>query len=411
MRESATPSHYFSEFEKADLVVLQSSNLCNLDCFYCKLPERKTHLRMNPNSIGLIFTNLLIDNLLQPKVTICWHLGEPLTLDLSWYRQAHAALEEVLPSEFAPRLMFQTNGTLLTAKWCEFFAEKGIEIGLSLDGPAVVHDAHRPDWAGHSSHEKTIRGLNLLQRHNIPYYIIAVLDKSILKSGKNFYAYFKDLGVRRLCLNVEESEGLEISRFLRDPDAPKFLERFFLELYEVVSNDPDPMWIREIDHMQRAILVGDLQHTRSQETILGKVLTILQNGDVLGFTPGFATLPETERRQFVLGNVLRGPLSQHVQREALAELKTQVSDTVARCRQLCEFHSICGGGSPAHRWSEHRNLAIHETATCRASVQALARGVLLGLHARIASNASAISASSGNLGCNTNAGQDISSGR
>jgi len=61
------------------------------------------------------------------------------------------------------------------------------------------------------------------------------LDRSILSNAKEFYAYFKDLGVRRLCLNVEESEGLEISAFLRDPEAPHLLENFFFDLYQIVA--------------------------------------------------------------------------------------------------------------------------------------------------------------------------------
>jgi uncharacterized protein len=60
-------------------------------------------------------------------------------------------------------LNVQTNGTLVDAEWVELFSKHNVIVGISLDGPAAVHDLHRFDKKGRGSHAATVRGLRLLQ--------------------------------------------------------------------------------------------------------------------------------------------------------------------------------------------------------------------------------------------------------
>ena len=362
--------------EQAELIVIQSSSLCNLNCYYCKLPDRRNKFTVTPKLVGKMFENLIADDLLKPVVTVCWHLGEPLTLPIEFYRDAHSCVKSAVSGKSGVRFAFQTNGTLITKNWCDFFLEEAAEVGLSIDGPSDIHDLHRPDWSGGGSHARTLRGLRYLQEANVRHYVISVLDKRSLNSPASFYRYFKGIGVTRLCLNVEESEGLSKSLFLQDNAAPELLRGFYSGLYQQVLRDANAIWIREIDGMQRAILVGDLQQTTSQETVLGRLLTILSNGDVIAYSPGFASLAPEDRTPFILGNVAYKPLSQTVNHKVLDRLSNEVNRAVTSCRQRCDFFTVCGGGSPGHRWAEYRDLSRHETATCKASVQALARGVV-----------------------------------
>ena len=59
----------------------------------------------------------------------------------------------------------QTNGTMLTDEWCEFFRENNWLVGVSIDGPQEFHDEYRKNKMGkpsfcesdarHQSFEKT----------------------------------------------------------------------------------------------------------------------------------------------------------------------------------------------------------------------------------------------------------------
>ena len=47
--------------------------------------------------------------------------------------------------EFMP---IQTNGTLVDPEWAEFFRENDVLVGISIDGPQVLHDAYRVNKGG-----------------------------------------------------------------------------------------------------------------------------------------------------------------------------------------------------------------------------------------------------------------------
>ena len=55
-------------------------------------------------------------------------------------------LEEVARPAASKRL--QANGVLLDDEWCTFLAENDYLVGLSLDGPRLLHDAYRHDQGG-----------------------------------------------------------------------------------------------------------------------------------------------------------------------------------------------------------------------------------------------------------------------
>lgn len=58
---------------------------------------------------------------------------------------------------------FQTNGVLLDDKWCAFLAENHFLVGLSLDGPAEIHNQYRVTKGGRPTHKLVMRALTLLQ--------------------------------------------------------------------------------------------------------------------------------------------------------------------------------------------------------------------------------------------------------
>jgi uncharacterized protein len=77
------------------------------------------------------------------------------------------------------------------------------------------------------------------------------------------------------------------------------------------------------------------------------------------------------------GNLIRGPLSQTLNADNWTSLSNSVSTLVKTCMQNCDYYSVCGGGSPAHRWAEYGTLdGPFHTLTCNASVQAKMRGIV-----------------------------------
>ena len=78
-------------------------------------------------------------------LNIVWHAGEPMVLPIEFYRRAFRTIEELRPQDVEVRHSFQTNGTLVTDRWCEFFTEERVKVGVSIDGPQALSRPQPPD--------------------------------------------------------------------------------------------------------------------------------------------------------------------------------------------------------------------------------------------------------------------------
>ncbi|MCV5275023.1 radical SAM protein, partial [Escherichia coli] len=100
----------------------------------------------------------------QNEVAFTWQGGEPTLLGLDFYRRA-VKLQAKYGAGRKISNSFQTNGVLLDDKWCAFLAENHFLVGLSLDGPAEIHNQYRVTKGGRPTHKLVMRALTLLQKH------------------------------------------------------------------------------------------------------------------------------------------------------------------------------------------------------------------------------------------------------
>ena len=77
-----------------NLVVIQSTSFCNLNCDYCYLPDRQTKNQLSLDLIPTIMKTVLESPFIGGDFTILWHAGEPLALPVSFYDQATYLIRE-----------------------------------------------------------------------------------------------------------------------------------------------------------------------------------------------------------------------------------------------------------------------------------------------------------------------------
>lgn len=77
-----------------------------------------------------------------PEVNFLWQGGEPLLLGISFYQKA-LLFQQRFSGRKRITNAIQTNGTLLTEAWCQFLKRNHFLVGISLDGPADIHNAYR----------------------------------------------------------------------------------------------------------------------------------------------------------------------------------------------------------------------------------------------------------------------------
>ena len=181
-----------------EMVVLQGTSFCNLNCSYCYLSEqsRRNKSMMGMPTIETTFEKLFSSQYIKEALLVSWHTGEPLVLKPSYYRKAIDTILKVKKSKslsnFKIRFDIQTNGTLIDQEWCDLINEfDGIlAIGISCDGPAFLHDIYRKNWSDKPTHNLTHAGMKLLCDNNIKFDVIAVISPETLDYPVEFLEYF-----------------------------------------------------------------------------------------------------------------------------------------------------------------------------------------------------------------------------
>jgi uncharacterized protein len=150
-------------------VVVQPTPFCNLDCRYCYLPNRSDPSVMDFRTLEQVAAAVAEFPFLDNRVEFRWHAGEPLVVGRDFYLRAFAAVQAVMPSGVQAEHSLQTNGTLIDCAWRDYFGEYGVRVGVSVDGPAEVHDRHRLNRQGKKTFHATQRGLCLLREAGVPF--------------------------------------------------------------------------------------------------------------------------------------------------------------------------------------------------------------------------------------------------
>ena len=190
-------------FAKPLYVMLKPAGAhCNLACKYCyyleknKLyPTAQRHL-MSDEMLEQ-FTREYIEAQTMSQVLFTWHGGEPLLRSIDFYRKALSLQQKYAGGRRIDNVI-QTNGTLLTDEWCEFFAQNHWLVGISIDGPQPDHDHYRLTAAGKPSWQKVMQGIKLLKKHGVEWNAMAVVNAYNVNHPLEFYRFFKENGCQFL---------------------------------------------------------------------------------------------------------------------------------------------------------------------------------------------------------------------
>lgn len=353
------------------LAVLQPTSLCNLNCAYCYVPDRRVRGLMSDEVLEASARFLFEVAAGQEKVRFLWHAGEPLTAGVPFYERAFSILQRGAPPGVEVEHAVQTNGTLVTAEWCRFFNEHGVRVGLSIDGPEHVHDASRVSWAGRGSHRRVMRGYALLRDHGINPGALCVLTSESLNHPDVLYDFFAETGFESVAFNVEEAEGVHRTTSLASVEPGRLESRyrdFIRQIWRRWRVDPHRPVIREFDQELGCIqdLQADPAFTRQpDETVPFGIVTIRKDGAISTYSPELASTASAPYADFVLGNVMRDSLADVVTGEAFGRLARDVQLGRDACATSCAYYALCGGGFQSNRVAEHGSLLGTETTTCR----------------------------------------------
>jgi uncharacterized protein len=362
------------------LVILQPTSLCNLDCVYCYVPGRHDRTLMSDEVLAAAARFVAACDLPRKRIEVLWHAGEPLTAGIPFYRRAFAIFGESCPGLRVDHV-FQTNATLITPQWCDFFRSHSVAVGVSIDGPAWLHDGHRRSWGGRGTHTRAMRGVRLLRETGLRPSAICVLTERSLAHPEAIYDFFVSEGFTSVAFNIEESEGAHASA-LRSCDEGSLRERyghFLRRIWERWRQDGYRLRIREFRQILRCVRElrsRDDFAREPDEVVPFGFITIRRDGGIGTFSPELISTRSGEHDDFVIGNVLTDTPEDVASGPAFLRLNAEVAAGRSRCRAECSYYAMCGAGFQSNRYNEHGSLDVAETLTCRLHRQVLADAVL-----------------------------------
>ncbi|EEM17485.1 GRRM system radical SAM/SPASM domain protein [Bacillus pseudomycoides] len=366
-----------------NLIVIQPSSLCNLNCSYCYVPERQNSMIIEDSTLENIFSKTLSSTIVSDHIEYLWHAGEPLTVGISFYEKIIDYIKKYNIENRKVINSVQTNGTLLSAKWCEFFKENHFKIGISMDGPEFLHNQNRKDWSGKGSHHIAMRGVNLLKEYGLDFGAICVLTKESLHYPEEIFYFFYENDFKWVGFNVEEIENSNHSTSLNSgklENITRMYNSFMSRLFDLWQQHRDKITIREFQNMCSAInikLKDRHFYCVPDEIQKLRIVTIQKNGSITTNSPEFAGSSNKELNNFIVGNINSLDSFEHIiNNDIYLKLQVEIENGVKNCADTCLYFDLCGGGSPSNKYFENGSISSTETITCILHKQILASVVI-----------------------------------
>lgn len=364
------------ELGPLDLLVIQPTPFCNIDCSYCYLPDRQSKKQIARDVLEAIFERTFASGLVEHPFTVVWHAGEPCVLPPRFYEEAIGILERHNTLGVRVDHSFQTNGTLIDADWCAFIKSHNVRIGVSVDGPAFLHDRFRRTRRGHGTHARVVAGMELLRREGIPFHVITVLTGASLDYPDELYEFYRRHGISSVGFNVEEIEGPHRHSSLEGSATYERVVRFFDRFCDLASGDW-PLHVRELHGATATIFgAGEGMPARSHEIAPLAIISVDCEGRYSSFSPELLGLKSEQYGDFAFGRVQTDSFRAAAQTAKFRAIQADIEAGVEQCRQTCPYFKYCGGGAPVNKYFENGSFNSTETMFCRLSKQAVIDVVL-----------------------------------
>lgn len=353
-------------FAKPLYVMLKPAGAhCNLACKYCyyleknKLyPTAQRHLMSN--EMLEQFTREYIEAQTMNQVLFTWHGGEPLLRSIDFYRKALSLQQKYAGGRRIDNVI-QTNGTLLTDEWCEFFAQNHWLVGISIDGPQPDHDHYRLTAAGKPSWKKVMQGIKLLKKHGVEWNAMAVVNAYNANHPLEFYRFFKENGCQFLQFTpiVERQTRHEDGRTLASladkneiplseaSVAPEQWGYFLCAIFdEWVRKDVGKIFV-EIFDCTLANWMGISPGICAYSKECGHAGVMEHNGDV--YSCDHFVFPE-----YKLGNIRDHSLIDMLYGERQHEFSRLKHSSLPRQCKECDMEFACHGECPKNRFMKDK---------------------------------------------------------
>lgn len=357
------PSSTFAPFATPIYIMSKPvGSLCNLACTYCYYSEKSKlyaneHQQIMSEELTERFIKEYIEMQTTPQVLFTWHGGEPLMRPLSYYKKIIMWEKKYAAGRQIDNAI-QTNGTLLTDEWCRFFKENRWLVGISIDGPQEFHEEYRRTKSRRPSFRQVMHGIDLLNRNNVEWNALSVINDFNADYPLDFYNFFKEIGCHYIQFTpvveriLPHSDGRHLANISEKGEAqladfsvtPEQWGNFLCNLFdEWVQKDVGDFYIQLFDstlanwmHMSPGVC--------TMAETCGHAGVMEFNGDV--YCCDHFVFPE-----YKLGNIHQHTLVEMMYSTKQIQFGNMKRDALPEQCHNCDYLFACHGECPRNRFS------------------------------------------------------------
>ncbi|CAN2040025.1 Radical SAM protein [Candidatus Magnetomoraceae bacterium gMMP-15] len=300
---------------------------CNLQCPHCYIAQDYNIKEDLPVEIVINMIDELIDS---QGSDITLSGGEPLL---------YPEIKKIITYAASKlRIQILTNGTLIDRQWAEFFADKNVQIQISIDGSKKeIHDVIR----GKGNFNRAIRAVKYLQEVGLGKRIN--FSTTIMKNNAYDLPEIIALAQR---LDVPMVRFLPLRKIGRATDKWDSIVGMSLKDYEKLFNYVNELHKKSDCSLEISCglsgLLFNIPDSLSEDDLwcpVGKRLVVLSNGD---------TYPCVMMMQdnFKLGSVFKDSLNQMIRSQKMAKNCQNLSERrnkIDKCAS-CKWRNFCQAG-------------------------------------------------------------------
>lgn len=329
--------------------------ICNLDCTYCYYLSKKD---LYPSSNFVMSTELLEEFTRQyiksqarlAEISFNWQGGEPLLAGLGFYQKAiEYQRQYARPGQHITNAL-QTNGTLLDDEWCQFFKLNDFLIGISLDGPADLHDVYRRDKGGRPTFNKVMEGIKLLKKHHVEFNTLATVNSVNVMHPLELYRFLRDeVGAQfiQFIPIVEQNQATKYSPDERVSACSVTAQEygdFLIKIFdEWVRRDVGKVFVQLFD-VALAAWIGKPTGLCIFDRVCGNGLALEHNGDLY-------SCDHFVEPRYKLGNILTTPMADLATSYRQQQFGWLKRTALPQACLECPVRFACNGGCPKDRFA------------------------------------------------------------
>lgn len=332
---------------KINVLIKPSSGICNLRCKYCfyhslqlnQCVDDKGFMKEDTAECLIKRTYEYADG----GVAFAFQGGEPTLRGLDFYRSFVKKVQSINKNNVKTEFAIQTNGMVINEEWARFFAKNKFLVGLSIDGPAAVHNENRVDIAGKSTLKRVMHTKKLFDKYKVEYNVLSVITSKSAENPLRTYEFFKKQKIDYVqyipCLDPLGEEAGKHS-FSLSPDAyGEFLNEIFDAWHEDVTTSQVTV-IRTFDNYI-ALLLGYKPEACGMSGRCSCQFVTEADGSV--YPCDFYVLESN-----IIGNIKQDSFEDMTKNKRLLAFLEKGDQLNLKCKE-CKWYFLCRGGCRRYR--------------------------------------------------------------